>query len=84
MALIHELGHGLQCQTKLAWYEERSNGQRYLEIEEDNVSNNETPVANDKGEPTRKEYQDFRGAQWFTGRKFAGMTLASKVVYFEK
>jgi len=84
LGLIHELGHALQCQTKLAWYEERSTGERYLEIEEDNVATNETPIAIHKNEPVRIQYRDFIGANWFTGRAFTGMSLQQKVIYSQK
>lgn len=82
VALIHELGHARQCIEKLAWYEARSDGSRYLEIEDDNVATHEKPVAAALGEPTRDQYQAFRGTQPFVGRKYANLTLVDKVILF--
>lgn len=84
LGLLHELGHGLQCQEALAEYERRSNDVDYLEIEDDNLKHNETVVAKEKGEPFREKYRDFMGANYFVGNRFKNMDVCKLVVFFEK
>lgn len=64
LALLHEIGHGVQWIKKHGWYLSKasaamqgSNASK-LELENDNIDTHETPVAQELGEGVRKDYND--------------------------
>ncbi len=64
LALLHEIGHGVQWIEKRAWYVSKANAAQggddnaKLELENDNINTHETPVAQELGEGVRKDYND--------------------------
>lgn len=80
IALLHEIGHAVQWITKTSWYVSHVNTAMgggkdataaKLEVENDNIESNETPVAQELGEGTRANYNDaLAGAQLAEARKY--------------
>jgi hypothetical protein len=64
IALIHEIGHGVQWIKKHEWYLQKQSAAMQgsdaakLEIENDNIATHETPVAQQLKEGVRKDYND--------------------------
>jgi hypothetical protein len=64
IALIHEIGHGVQWIKKHEWYlakqalATQGNDAAKLDIENDNITTHETPVAQELKEGVRKDYND--------------------------
>ena len=80
LALLHEIGHGVQWIEKNAWYIGKVNTAMgggsgataaKLEVENDNIDSHETPVAKELSEGTRKDYNDaLAGAQLAEAKKY--------------